>query len=49
LAQCTHANLDFVGEQKTENGVNTYFKCKGCGEVIVTTPDKKAYGIKSRS
>jgi len=48
MADCKHADLEFVGEQKTENGVNTYFRCKACREVVIVTPERKAVGIKGR-
>ena len=49
MAQCSHADLEFVGEQKTEQGVNSYFRCKACSEVVVMTPERKAFGIKGRA
>ena len=48
MADCKHADLEFVGEQKTDTGVNTYFRCRACREVIVVTPERKAIGIKGR-
>ena len=49
MAGCKHTDLEFVGEQKTDNGVNTYFRCKACKEVIIMTPERKVVGIKGRA
>ncbi|MEM4280683.1 MAG: hypothetical protein QW470_01575 [Candidatus Caldarchaeum sp.] len=43
--ECSHA-LEFIGEQKAEQGVNKYFRCVKCGDVFVQTPDEvKVYRI----
>ncbi len=46
---CKHPELEFVGEQKTEGGVNGYFRCRACNEVVVVTPERKTFGIKGRT
>ena len=43
---CKHADLEPVGEQKTDNGVNSYFRCRACGEMVVVMPDRSAFGVK---
>ncbi len=42
---CGHRDLEFLGRQKTEEGYNEYFRCRGCGAVIVITPGKQVYKI----
>ncbi len=46
MPDCKHDELAFVGDQKTDNGVNSYFKCRKCGQVIVVTPERKAFALK---
>ena len=46
---CRHIELEFVGEQKTESGVNSYYRCKACKDVLVVTPEQKTFAIKGRS
>jgi len=45
MPACKHETLEFVGNQKTEEGANTYYKCKACGELLVVTPSRQVYGI----
>jgi hypothetical protein len=47
MQPCGHKDLEFVGEQKTDDGVNSYFRCRACGETIVVTPGRKVFGLKS--
>ena len=46
MATCKHESLEFQGDQKTDNGVNSYFKCKSCGMLLVMTPTGKVIGVK---
>ena len=46
MSQCRHESLGYVGEQKTDDGVNAYYKCKACGDLLVVTPSRKVIGIK---
>ncbi|MDA4124335.1 MAG: hypothetical protein OK438_02610 [Thaumarchaeota archaeon] len=43
---CKHETLEYVGEQKTDDGVNMYYKCKACGDMLVVTPERKVIAIK---
>ena len=43
---CRHESLQFVGEQKTDDGVNTYYNCAACGDLLVVTPAKAVYAVK---
>jgi hypothetical protein len=45
MLPCKHESLEFVGEQRTDEGVNSYYKCKNCGTMLVMTPSRQVYGI----
>jgi hypothetical protein len=45
MPSCRHETLAFVGEQRTEDGVNSYYKCKKCGALLVVTPSRQVIGI----
>ena len=42
---CKHESLEYLGEQKTDEGVNSYYKCKSCGAMLVMTPSRQVIGI----
>ncbi len=46
MPACRHGSLEFVGEQKTDEGVNAYYKCKDCGDLLVVTPSRRVIGVK---
>lgn len=45
MPPCKHESLEYVGEQKTDDGVNSYYRCKACGTLMVILPSRKAIGI----
>ena len=45
MPACKHESLQYVGEQKTENGVNSYYTCKSCGSLLVMTPSRKVIRV----
>ena len=45
MPACKHVSLEFMGEQKTEEGVNSYYKCKACGTLLVVTPSRRVIGV----
>ncbi|GEM_PF-1431658 len=45
MTDCMHESLDYVGTQKTEEGVNSYYKCKSCGMLLIMTPSRQVYGV----
>ena len=47
MAKCRHESLEYVGEQKTDEGVNSYRRCRGCGMLLVMTPSGKLIGVPS--
>ncbi len=46
MAECKHEFLAYQGDQKTDQGVNSYYKCKSCGMLLVLTPTGKVIGVK---
>ena len=46
MARCRHESLEFVGEQKTDDGVNAYRRCRDCGMLLVMTPGGKLIGVR---
>jgi hypothetical protein len=46
MLACRHESLEYLGEQKTEDGVNVYRRCKSCGTVLVLTPSGKVIAVK---
>jgi hypothetical protein len=45
MPPCKHESLEFVGEQKTDEGVNSYYRCKNCAMLLVMTPSRQVVGI----
>jgi len=45
LPTCKHETLEFVGNQKTDEGVNAYYKCKACSTLLIMTPSRQVYGV----
>jgi hypothetical protein len=45
LPTCKHESLEYLGEQRTDDGVNTYFRCRNCNSMIVTTPERKVFSL----
>jgi hypothetical protein len=46
MPTCRHESLEFVGDQKTDDGVNIFYKCTACGDLLVVTHAKAVYGVK---
>ncbi|MDJ0269521.1 MAG: hypothetical protein NXY59_03040 [Aigarchaeota archaeon] len=47
-SDCQH-EFEFLGEQKTDEGTNKYFRCTLCGDVFVFPPNSDiAYKIPGR-
>ncbi len=44
---CKHESTEHVGEQKTDDGVNVYRRCRNCGMLLVVTPSGKVIGVKA--
>ena len=46
MTACKHESIEYIGEQKTDDGVNIYRKCKSCGTLFVLTPVGKVIAVK---
>lgn len=44
-ATCPHDKLEFLGDQKGEKGVNKYYKCLKCGNVLILTEEGTWYEV----
>ncbi|MCS7142777.1 MAG: hypothetical protein NZ920_03150 [Aigarchaeota archaeon] len=45
--ECEHRDLEYLGEQKSEEGSNKYYLCKSCKGVIIIAPNMRgAYFVK---
>ena len=44
MPACRHETTEYVGEQKTDDGVNSYRRCRDCGMLLVATPSGKLIG-----
>lgn len=44
-SKCSHGEVELLGEQKGEKGVNRYYKCRKCGSVLVLSEDGTLYEV----
>ncbi|MDG7008723.1 MAG: hypothetical protein JRN06_10890 [Nitrososphaerota archaeon] len=45
MTGCKHESVEFMGEQKTDDGVNSYLRCKGCGTLLIVMPSRKVVSV----
>jgi hypothetical protein len=45
MTTCPHDSLKPIGEQRTDEGMNSYFKCKKCGSLVVVTPARNLIAV----
>jgi hypothetical protein len=43
--KCAHGDLKYIGEQRDDEGVNSYFECRLCGALVVTTPNRQVFAV----
>jgi len=43
--RCAHDRLEYLGDQKGERGVNKYYKCTRCGNVLILSEDGTWYEV----
>lgn len=43
--KCSHSEVELLGEQKGDKGVNRYYKCLKCGSVLVLSEDGVLYEV----
>lgn len=47
--KCNHGEVEFLGEQKSEYGVNKYYRCLKCGNILILSEDGILYEIPKRN
>ena len=45
MPPCAHGSREYIGVEKTDDGVNAYHKCVDCGALLVTLPSKEVVGV----
>lgn len=35
IKKCSHGETQFLGTQKSEKGMNKYYRCSKCGKILV--------------
>lgn len=43
--RCPHDEVELLGEQKGEKGVNRYYRCLKCGSVLILSEDGTLYRV----
>ncbi|RLI81612.1 hypothetical protein DRP04_05715 [Archaeoglobales archaeon] len=43
--ECSHGEVELLGEQKGEKGVNRYYKCLKCGAVLILSENGALYQV----
>ncbi|MEM4576620.1 MAG: hypothetical protein QW701_04050 [Candidatus Nezhaarchaeales archaeon] len=46
-SSCLHDKLELLGEQRGEKGVNKYFRCLRCGNVLILSENGALYEVPS--
>ena len=47
--KCSHSEVELLGTEKAERGVNRYYRCSKCGNVLVLSEDEGVlYEVPSR-
>lgn len=44
--ECKHEQIELLGIEKGEKGVNKYFRCLRCGNVLILSEDGRLYEIR---
>jgi ribosomal protein S26 len=43
--KCQHGKVELLGEQKGERGMNKYFRCLKCGNVLILSEEGVLYEV----
>lgn len=43
--ECSHGEVELLGEEKGESGVNKYYRCLKCGSVLVLSEEGILYQV----
>ena len=46
MPTCPHKDTEYIGQEKSDDGINVYRKCRACGAVLVVTPTGKTIAIR---
>ncbi|MCD6243139.1 hypothetical protein J7K06_05610 [Candidatus Bathyarchaeota archaeon] len=44
-AKCSHGEVELLGEQKGEKGVNRYYRCLKCGSILILSENGVLYQV----
>jgi len=43
--ECSHGKVELLGEQKGEKGVNRYYRCLKCGDILILSEEGILYEV----
>ena len=43
--ECSHGEIEFLGEQKGERGANRYYRCLKCGSILILLEERILYEV----
>jgi hypothetical protein len=43
--ECSHGEVELLGEQKGERGSNRYYKCLKCGSILILSEEGVLYEV----
>jgi ribosomal protein S26 len=43
--ECSHGEVELLGEQKGERGSNRYYRCLKCGSVLILSEEGVLYEV----
>lgn len=43
--ECSHGEVEFLGEQKEERGSNRYYRCLKCGNILILSEEGTLYQV----
>ena len=46
--ECSHGEVELLGEQKGERGSNRYYRCLKCGSVLILSEEGVLYEVTKR-
>jgi len=45
VGRCPHSKVEYLGEQSGEKGVNRYYKCLKCGNILILSEEGVLYEV----
>lgn len=43
--QCSHGEVEFLGEEKGDKGINKYYRCIKCGNIFILSDEGNLYQV----